>query len=296
MNVFKKLLVFSFVCGLISGCSNTKKIDNPSNKFFPGKKLAKLENKKLKEASGLAASVNNKGHLWVLNDSGNKSEIYLVDTSLNLKLTCSLPARNRDWEDMAIGPGPDSTKTYIYVGDIGDNGGWHKFKYIYRFEEPKFVEGTNKVVIESFDKITFALEDEKKDTETLMIDPLSKDLYVVSKREEPVYLYRIAYPYPTTDTLTAKKLTSLPLTLISGGSISPDGKEVLLKNYDHIYYWNNNANLTLPDLLKNKPEEVPYEVEPQGEALAWSQDRKGFYSLSEKTLTSEVYLYFYEKK
>ena len=30
-------------------------------------------------------------------------------------------ADNCDWEDIAVGPGPDPQKTYIYIGDIGGN-------------------------------------------------------------------------------------------------------------------------------------------------------------------------------
>ena len=54
-----------------------------------------------------------------------------------IKLTCTLAGvENRDWEDIAVGPGPDASKSYVYVADIGDNEGQYQYKYIYRFEEP----------------------------------------------------------------------------------------------------------------------------------------------------------------
>src|SRR5690606_26204651 len=97
---------------------------------------------------------------------------------------------------------------------------------IYRFEEPVLGE-QSELNISSIDKIVFSLEDKRKDTETLLIDPASKALYVISKREEPVWLYELPNPAEPTDTLVAKKLFSLPITQIVGGDISPDRKSVL---------------------------------------------------------------------
>jgi len=42
--------------------------------------------------------------------------------------------------------------------------------------------------------------------------------------------------------------------------------------------------------------EVPYEEEPQGEALTWTKDGSGFYTLSEKSKGKESFLYFYSLK
>jgi hypothetical protein len=129
-----------------------------------------------------------------------------------------------------------------------------------------------------------------------MIDPATRDLYIVSKREEPVYLYRLQYPYSTTDTLVAKQVLSLPLTQIVAGDISSDGKEVLLKNYDHIYYWENAGGKTIPEMLQEPAQKVPYEAEPQGESIAWSESLSGFYTISEMNKGKKTYLYFYKRR
>ena len=117
--------------------SNNKSANNQSDGFLPGVKLAELNNKELKEISGIAASVNNPKLLWAHNDSGNGADIFLLDDHLDIKLTCTLAGvENRDWEDIAVGPGPDASKSYVYVADIGDNEAQYQYKYIYRFEEP----------------------------------------------------------------------------------------------------------------------------------------------------------------
>ena len=241
---------------LVAGCSDRPVLDNPTDDFLPGKRLAELTNKKLSEVSGIASSINHKGYLWAHNDSKNGTEVYLIDQHLKIAMTCKLAGvENRDWEDITVGPGPEDGKSYVYVGEIGDNNAKYRFKRVFRFEEPAQIQ--NGVVdIVDFDTIIFRLP-AKKDTETLMIDPITKNLYVISKREEPVFVYELQYPYSTHDTLQAREVMSLPFTQIVSGDISSDGKQVLLKNYEYVYYWSNPDGKPLLDLLREKPEDVP---------------------------------------
>ncbi|SKC71689.1 hypothetical protein [Ohtaekwangia koreensis] len=292
----KKVLIALVILANL-GCSKKEAAYTISTAFERGEPLAELKKSPFPEVSDMAASINNPGKLWVHNDSGNKAEVFLIDKTLQLALTCKLKGvDNRDWEDLAVGPGPDPAKNYIYVGDIGDNAAAHTFKYIYRFEEPVWHEGEDKMEITAYDKITFRLPGDMKDTETLFIDPKTKDLFIVSKREEPVYLYTLRYPYSTTDTLTATEVMSLPFREIVAGDFSDDGKEILLKNYEHIYRWSAAAYTPAPKLLKGTPEEIPYEEEPQGESIAWDRNGSGFYTLSEKNGKKKSYLYFYKRK
>jgi hypothetical protein len=291
-----RLFFFYFLSlAVLISCSK-KKINTDEEYFLKAEPLAELKNKNLEEASGLVASIENPGYLWTHNDSGNKAEVFLIDEHAKIKLTCVLKdIENRDWEDITIGPGPEPGKNYVYVGDIGDNFARYPFKYIYRFEEPKVEGGMNKIEINAVDKITFRLPDEQKDSEALMIDPKTKDLYVVSKREEPVYLYQLKYPYSTTDTITASRLFSLPLTQIVAGDFSPNGEELLMKSYEEIYYWETPKNKSLEEALKEKPKKIAYEQEPQGEAIAWRRDNSGFYTLTEKVKGEKCILFFHKR-
>lgn len=286
-----------FILMLIApaACSQKKSEKANSDIFQTGKQLAEVTNKKLREASGLAASANNPGLLWTLNDSGNKAEVYLVDEKLDIRITCKLKGIiNRDWEDLTVGPGPEEGKNYLYVGEIGDNMAMFPYKHIYRFEEPTAATATE-IIIDKFDTITFQLPDAKKDTESLLINPINKNLYVISKREEPVYVYELTYPYTTTDTLTAVKVTALPLTHIVAGGFSSDGKELLIKNYRNVYYWKIGSR-TLTETLKEPPMIVQYKPEPQGESITFSRDGSGFYTISEVVKGENSYLYFYPRK
>lgn len=293
--MFMRIVLGFVLCLSVMSCQQKKSVPSDSDAFLPSRRLAELTDKKLVEISGLAMSVANPGLFWTHNDSGNPAIVYLVDENLKVRLSCRLEGvRNRDWEDIAVGPGPDKTKRYVYVADIGDNDARHEVKRIYRFEEPRLTDQGGEIRITSFDTITFSLEDGMKDTETIMIHPRTHDIYLVSKREKPVYVYQLKYPFGD-DTLTARKVVSLPLTQIVAGNFSPDGREVVMKNYDNIYYW-NLAGKPLEEALKEAPGVLNYTDEPQGEAIAFNLDGSGFYTLSEKIRGEKTYLYYYARK
>lgn len=287
----KKIFLITLAL-FMSAC--TGKSLQETGSFEKRKAMAELTSKKIKEASGLVSSINNPGMLWTHNDSGNDAQIFLIDENLDIKATVTLAGvENRDWEDITVGPGPDSTKQYVYVGDIGDNDAAHQYKYIYRFEEPTIGSGNSTITISDADKITFQLSDQIKDTESLMIDPNTKNLYLISKRENPVFLYELKYPQTEKDTLVAFRMMELPFTSIVAADYSSKNGSVLMKNYQHIYYWENKNKVNLLTLLKERPVEIPYEAEPQGESIAWKNDGTGFYTLSEKKKREPSFLYLY---
>jgi hypothetical protein len=280
----------------LGGCSGSSADKPDFFGFAAGENLAELKNKKIREASGLAASFTNPGYLWTHNDSGNDARVFLIDEKLKIKLTCKLVgAENRDWEDITVGPGPDSTKTYVYVGDIGDNLARFDYKIIYRFEEPVFKIGEGEIDITNFQRIVFKLPDERKDAETLMINPHTRDLFVVSKREQPVVIYRLSYPHNITDTLTAETIASIDLTEIVAGDFSKDGSEILLKNSKNVYYWKVGGK-SLEEVFRSKPQILSYDKEPQGEAITFAHDGSGYYTISEKISGEKSYLKFYKRK
>lgn len=290
----KKLFLIVIVLSMVA--CNGKSLQEAGS--FPTREaLGELTDKKIKEASGLVSSINNPGMLWTHNDSGNDAQIFLIDEKLNIKATVTLAGvENRDWEDIAVGPGPDSTRQYVYVGDIGDNDAEYQFKYIYRFEEPTVAAGNSEITISDVDKITFKLSDRVKDTESLMIDPYTKNIYLISKRENPVYLYELKYPQTEGETLVASRIMELPFTSIVAADYLSQNGSVLIKNYEHIYYWENKNKADIITLMKQQPVEIPYEPEPQGESIAWKTDGTGFYTLSEKKKREPSFLYLYSLK
>lgn len=231
----------------------------------------------------------------MLNDSGNPAEVFLVDRKAQTKMVCKLKGiANRDFESIAIGRGKDSTKTYVYAGDIGDNNAQYDVKLVYVFEEPTDVSSAE-VTITNFDTLQIVLPDGKRDSEAMMTDPISYDLYLFSKREDSIRLYRVKYPFAK-GKITAEKLTTLNFHNIVAADMSVDGKEVLIKNYEAIYYWKNENGEPLEKLLQRKPSVLPYDPERQGESIAWARDGSGYYTVSEKVDGELGKLLFYQRK
>ncbi|MBS1507415.1 MAG: hypothetical protein JSS79_12280 [Bacteroidetes bacterium] len=279
---------------VLTACSGRPSFKEDNGSTFLRPRKTGQVSKRLEEASGLAASQTNPGLLWTLNDSGNPAELYLIDSTAHIRMTVTLQGiKNRDWEDLAVGTGPDNKK-YVYVGDIGDNIGLYRYKYIYRLEEPMLAEGKVQPV-SAVKTFVVELPDGIRDCETMMIDPVTQDLYLVSKRETNVHVYREPYPYAA-DTLRPQAIGTLPLTQVVAGSISPDGKEVLLKDYDDIYYWKMTGEKSIGELLATPPVTLLYDHEKQGEAMCWKYNSKGFYTLSESPDVALAYLRYYRKR
>ncbi len=250
---------------------------------------------KLEEASGLVASISNPGYLWTINDSGNPAEVFLLDEKAEIVMTCKLEKiKNRDWEDIALGPADEAGRSYLYVGEIGDNEAKYKYKYLYKFVEPTF-EDDKKMSIDKIDTIVITLPDGRRDMESFTIDQTSGDMYFVSKREKEVNVYVVPAHLQQTDTLVPEKILSLPFHNVVAADISPDGNEWLIKTYDEILYWQRSDSLSIIEMLKKKPIKLPYKPEPQGESVAWSRDAKGYFTVSESKDGEKAKLYYYKR-
>lgn len=262
--------------------------------FYSAESRGEIENNQINEASGLAAGINNPGMLWTHNDSGDKARLFLLDEYGHFKAEFKLKdIKNRDWEDIYTGPGPEAGKNYIYIAEMGDNNAVHELKYIYRFEEPKLSDESRE--ISNIEVITFIYPDGKRDAESLFVDPQTKDIYVLSKREQNIGIYKAAYPQSTSKTITLEKLGEMPYFNTVAADITPDGQEILTKTYDGIYYWKRDGQ-SIAELLMTEPTFVPYVIEPQGEAIAWKKDGSGFFTLSEEPREIEAVLYFYRRR
>jgi len=262
--------------------------------------LGLIEYNRIGEASGIAASRKNKDVLWTHNDSGDLSYIYAFNThGKHLGRYYIYGVSSVDWEDMAIGPDPVDGEYYIYIGEIGDNNARRDLKYIYRVPEPDVDADQSPVdtTLSGAERLAFRYPDGKRDAETLMVDPLTGDIYVVSKRETNVRVYRAPYPQtfhpgPTTEAVTLEHVATLGFSDAVGGDISPSGLEILIKTYHTIYYWCRTPEQKLWQAFDDDPLRVPYIPEPQGEAVCWAPDGLGYYTISEGRPT---YLYFYPR-
>lgn len=252
-----------------------------------------LQEKQINEASGLAASRNTPGILYTHNDSGGENAVFVLN-SLGM-----MPARilldgikNRDWEDIAVGPDPATGKSCVYVGEIGDNGARYKSVFVYRFPEPELADTL--ITVRDVATIEIVYEDGARDAEALFVDPSNGDIIIISKREKEVGVYRVAYPYRTDAVNTAKRIGALPLSMVTAADISPNGKQILIKTYSAVYRLKRSLKKPLESALKARLKPMPYTLEPQGESIAWDTKGKGYYTLSESGGSTAPQLYYYK--
>ncbi|GAB3717658.1 hypothetical protein GCM10027592_59900 [Spirosoma flavus] len=246
------------------------------------------------EASGMADSRSMPGNLWINQDSGSPAELTLLGYDGKVKGTFKVPRfDNRDWEEIAIGPGPKDGTNYIYIGEIGDNFSQNPLCQIYRMSEPATLQTT----VTDAERINFKYPDGARDAEAMFVDPLTKDIYIISKREENVHLYTLPYPQNINEVATATYLGQLPMTFVTGAAISPDGTEIIVRSYTEIRYWKREPGQSVADALqKSTSRLLPYRVEPQGEAVCFDREGKGYFTISERFNASSVNLYYYAKK
>ncbi|AWW30133.1 hypothetical protein DN752_08365 [Echinicola strongylocentroti] len=262
--------------------------------YYSGKEVGLVDRKLLKEASGLAASREYDNMLYTHNDSGGEPVVYKLDSVGRVKGEINLEGtRNRDWEDIAVGPDASGDKSYVFVGEIGDNDGKYPSISLLRFEEP--VEDSTSISVKPH-KTKLTYPDGPRDAETLMVDPWNGDVYIVSKRDSSNVLYRAPADKLDDEEVELEPLQKLPITMSVGGDISPDGKEIIIKNYWVIYHWTRKEGESIAEALSRSPMQLPYVPEPQGEALTFSKNGSSFFSLSEERFRIKPVLYQYYQK
>lgn len=244
------------------------------------------------EASGIADSYAHTGYLWVHEDSGNDPVLHLLDhKGKHGNKVVIADAINRDWEDIAIANGPVANLHYVYIGDIGDNNAIYPTCSIYRLTEPPM--GTD--TVHSFEKIVFQYSDGPRDAEALLVDNLSKDIFIITKRDASSKVYKLAYPQNVNSLNVAQHVQDLKFNGVVSAACAPDGKAIILKTYFSVLYYVRKSGQSIVQALQNEPYTLPYQMEPQGEAITFAINNKGFYTLSEKALAPSVSLNFYKR-
>ncbi|HEY8898426.1 MAG TPA: hypothetical protein VIM79_26540 [Niastella sp.] len=259
-----------------------------------------LKRKALREISGIAASLQYNGLLYVQEDSGHPNCLYL--TNEKGEYLGRLDIRNsfnRDWEDIAVGPGPLPGHHYIYVADIGDNNAWHRKIHIYRFPEPELnlQAAPIRKTVKGVEAITLQYPDKPHNAEAILLDPLTRDLYIATKEDDSCRVYVARYPQSTHHKMVLEPVITLPFRLVTSGNIASNGLEILLRNEQVYWYWKRMPDETIAAALKKAPMQiVPTTNEPQGEAICFAADHNGYFTCSEIKKKQAPVIYRYERK
>jgi hypothetical protein len=300
------LLVLSTACQQVAvsenarnrasrGTKATTGAGEQSGVYGPPAKLGVISNKEISESSGIVSSRTTPGVYWTHNDSGGGPFLYALDQQgANKGVWRVTGATSRDWEDIAVGPGPVQGTNYLYIGDIGDNRGTRTEIIVNRVPEPLVTPAdasssrTNPISTSDAEIIRLRYPDGNYDSEALLVHPRSGNIYVVTKiplGDPMIYEAKAPFAVGKTTTMVRVGVLSMPGFLgglVTGGDISPDGMRVALCDYDQGY------ELVLPDanapfnqIWKQPLIAIDLGERKQGEAIGYRLDGRALLATSE---------------
>lgn len=253
--------------------------NHPVKKLFTQQQvIATIDDGRLIEASGLEESYENPGYFWTHNDSGGEPVLYLIDTKGKVQMEVELEGMtNRDWEEIVTAK--HGEQSYIYVAETGDNKAVHENVSLIRLPEPKFSGSFDfQVANQDLDIMTFTYAEGARDAEALLFDSQFNEFVLVTKREKHSMVY--AFPFEiSNEPISITSHGTIPSRNFTAADLNEDG-EILLKNYDSIYFWGGAKTRALYRILTWNALAIDYSPEPQGEAICWYKEN--FYTISEK--------------
>jgi hypothetical protein len=223
----------------------------------------------LREVSGLAASTQHSGVLWLHEDSGNGPTLYAID-STSCATVATLTVRGaaaRDFEAIGIGKMPDGAPA-IWLGDVGDNLDSWRYVEVLRIREPAKLRDAS-VRAKTF---RFTYEDEPHNAEALLV--FGSQLWVVTKQLANGALYRLPNPLNPRRVNIATRVQT-ETGLVTDGSVAPDGSRYILRDYFDAQLFTG-----LPPGTPGETIALPAQV--QGEAITFSADGRSLFVASER--------------
>ncbi|HPU13547.1 MAG TPA: hypothetical protein PLQ19_07120 [Aeromicrobium sp.] len=181
-----------------------------------------LSDPRITESSGLAISRKHHDLAYTVNDSGGAAEIYAIDlTSGKTVGVTKVAAGFQDVEALALHAGK------LWIADVGDNAARRLTTTLYQISEPG--RGNRTVSPKQY---RIELSGGPADVETLLIDPASGQLQLVSKG---IFGGNVFAADPadlrTGQVATFKQIADSVPGLVTDGAYSPNGSQVALLTY-----------------------------------------------------------------
>jgi hypothetical protein len=243
----------------------------------------------IREASGLVASRISPNVLWTENDSGNPNEIFAIDPSGRLLGTYTLAGTtNKDWEDIAVGPGPTPDVSYIYL--MESNSGKDPGR-VYRIPEPPI-----NAAAQAISPVTETLSGAQShvftfpapDSEAMFVDPADGDIYLGSKESGITKIYQGTQAEFASSgaTTLATPVATVPLNKGNGADITPSGNAIFVRNQGSTaLLYPRSPGQTIAAALSNpSPISVHIngtDVEPNAESISFDSNGDNFFTISE---------------
>ena len=246
--------------------------------------VGQLDAPDLGETSGIVISRANPGIMWAHNDSGGQAALYALDLGGHLirRFEVSGPVNN-DWEDIALGPGPEPGADYVYIGDVGDNLAQRERVQIIRVAEPHVDGPGEPAKLDGAATFELRYPDGAQDAEALVIDPQTARPYIITKRVSAPRVYRAATDLDADGVTSLERVVTMAAVgpLVTAADVTADGLHLALRTYSTVYQFERPANSAFESLFTAAACPIDAYDHGQAEAVAYSPDGGELYTLSE---------------
>ena len=207
--------------------------------------------------------------MWVHEDSGRPARLFAVDRNGETAAAVDLRGIQQvDWEAIAI-TRDQRNRWMLAVGDIGDNSAVRQDVRVLLVREPTTLKN-GRVAVQRVLRLRYP--NGAVDAETLVADPRTRRLYVVTKGLLGGEIYAVpqqAWPGGSdaaaeSRTWPLQLVARVELPLVTDGTFLPDGR-LVLRNYGSMTLFEDPAQAT--DTLRPLATEV-LPSQPQGESVA----------------------------
>ncbi len=244
--------------------------------------VGEVQSPQLGEISGVAESLDHQDVLWVHNDAGNTRRLYALSRDGEQLAAVSLQGVDSgDWEDIARSTDPETGASLLYVGDVGDNAVTREHITVYRLPEPAVPEDDGAEVRAIVMDLYYP--DGPNNSETLFVDPITDDVYVVEKNPDGSgRVFRKSAPH--FDGIFDLELVAEPTFSGSttGGDVSPDGQWIIVRTYSSTArLWRRDRYLPFKEAFDGESCSIALPSEPQGESVGFSVDGDALWTISE---------------
>ena len=256
--------------------------------------VGRISSARINEASGMAFSYITDDAFWVHNDSGDGPNLYLINKSGELLTFGQVSgATSTDWEDMASFV--LNNKSYLIVGDFGDNARLRTNYKLYILEEPIYnPSGTNPSTYPVLRTINYQYDNGSQNCESVGVDVSQGKIILFSKSHdnEVRYVYEIPLSVaPGTETTTATHIASLSSDDTTAMDISNDGHRAVVLTYkDFAYEFTREDGETWQQAFNQPYNTITMPIGRAGEeAIAYDTNGFDIYTIREG-LGSEIYV------
>lgn len=253
------------------------------------KQITVLEDKRIKESSGLALGERDPSIFWTINDSGGEPCVFAIDRNGKTRAKVRVrDAANFDWEDIAAGKDEKGAPA-LFIGDIGDNLFIRPTIQVYQIPEPE-VNAPGQPVAETETDAPQMWRanypDGNHNAESLLVHPQTNRLYILTKSEEgKCALYAFPQPLQPKVSMVLEKVVDLVFPkliragkrphdncMATGACFAPDGSRMVVATYSSLYEWQLPPDKPLASALQQPPVRIEPQLLRQVEGVCYDSD------------------------